>query len=107
MPARAGPSRRRWQPEPAAGVGVLPLGPPRARLPSPRLCATPGWQAIVRSHERRVRRPARIEPVARIEIVPFEDGWLDAAAALLAARHRAQRAVEPGLAARYEDPGEA
>jgi predicted N-acetyltransferase YhbS len=42
--------------------------------------------------------------VARIEIVPFEDGWLDAAAGLLAARHRAQRTLEPALAARYEDP---
>jgi predicted N-acetyltransferase YhbS len=41
--------------------------------------------------------------VARLEIVPFDDGWLDAAAVLLAARHRAQRAAEPALAARYED----
>lgn len=41
--------------------------------------------------------------MARLEIVPFDDGCLDAAASLLAARHRAQRRAEPALAARYED----
>jgi len=43
----------------------------------------------------------------RLEIGPFEpadDEVIAAAAHLLAARHRAQRSVEPGLDARFEDP---
>lgn len=39
----------------------------------------------------------------RLEIRPFGDEHLDDAARLLAARHRAQRLVEPGLAVGYED----
>ncbi len=42
--------------------------------------------------------------MARIEILPFADEHIDDAARLLAARHRAQRFVEPGLAATYEEP---
>jgi ribosomal protein S18 acetylase RimI-like enzyme len=42
--------------------------------------------------------------VARLEIVPFSDEHLDAAAALLAARHARHRAVEPLLSPRYERP---
>jgi GNAT superfamily N-acetyltransferase len=37
-------------------------------------------------------------------IVPFADEHLDGAGALLAERHAAQRLVEPGLDARYEQP---
>src|SRR5262245_26888105 len=40
-------------------------------------------------------------------IVPFAADHLDAAATLLAARHRAQRLVEPGLDPRYEEPAAA
>ena len=40
-------------------------------------------------------------------IVPFTDEHLDGAATLLAERHRAQRAVEPGLDPRYEEPAAA
>jgi GNAT superfamily N-acetyltransferase len=40
-------------------------------------------------------------------IVPFADEHLDGAAALLAARHRAQRLVEPGLDPAYEEPAAA
>src|SRR5512132_267196 len=36
-------------------------------------------------------------------IVPFAEDHLDGAARLLAERHRAHRAVEPGLDPRYED----
>ena len=43
----------------------------------------------------------------RLEIRPFSDEFLDAAGELLAARHRAHRAAEPLLPARYEDPGAA
>src|SRR5262245_3880310 len=40
-------------------------------------------------------------------IVPFADEHLDGAATLLAERHRAQRAVEPGLDPRHEEPAAA
>ncbi len=40
----------------------------------------------------------------RLEIVPFTSDHVPAAAALLAERQRAQRIIEPALAARYEDP---
>lgn len=40
----------------------------------------------------------------RHEIRPFDASHLDDAARLLADRHRAQRAAEPALDARYEDP---
>jgi ribosomal protein S18 acetylase RimI-like enzyme len=39
-----------------------------------------------------------------VEIRPFSDEDLDAAADLLAARHKRQRALEPLLPARFEDP---
>jgi ribosomal protein S18 acetylase RimI-like enzyme len=42
--------------------------------------------------------------MARLEVVPFSDEHLDAAAELLAARHARQRAVEPHLSPRYEEP---
>lgn len=42
--------------------------------------------------------------MARLEIVPFTAEHAPAAAGLLAERHRAQRRVEPALAARFEDP---
>ena len=42
-----------------------------------------------------------------LEVVPFSDEHLDAAAALLAARHARHRALEPLLDPRYEDPAEA
>ncbi len=45
-----------------------------------------------------------MEPRRRLEIRPFRDEHIDDAARLLADRHRAQRLVEPGLAASYEDP---
>ncbi len=45
--------------------------------------------------------------MSRPTVVPFADEHLEAAAALLAARHAAQRAVEPLLPARYEDPAAA
>jgi GNAT superfamily N-acetyltransferase len=45
--------------------------------------------------------------MARLEIRPFSDEFLDPAGALLAARHRAHRAVEPLLPAQYEDPAAA
>jgi ribosomal protein S18 acetylase RimI-like enzyme len=41
------------------------------------------------------------------EIRPFADGDLDAAAALLAERHKRHREQEPLLSARYEDPAAA
>lgn len=41
--------------------------------------------------------------MSRLEIRPFSDEFLDAAGELLAARHRAHRAAEPLLPARYED----
>ncbi len=41
---------------------------------------------------------------ARLEIRPFDGDALDDAARLLAARHRAQRLVERGLAPGFEDP---
>lgn len=40
----------------------------------------------------------------RVEIVPFGHQHLPGAARVLAARQQAQRAVEPALAARFEDP---
>ena len=43
----------------------------------------------------------------RATIVDLADEHLDDAAALLAARHRAQRAAEPGLDPAYEDPAAA
>jgi GNAT superfamily N-acetyltransferase len=42
--------------------------------------------------------------MARPEIVPFADEHVEAAGRLLSARHRRQRAVEPRLPERYEDP---
>ena len=45
--------------------------------------------------------------MARLEVVPFSDEHLDGAAALLAARHAADRRVEPLLPERYEDPAAA
>ena len=39
----------------------------------------------------------------RLELRPFADEYLDAAAALLAERHRRHRAAEPLLSPRYED----
>jgi GNAT superfamily N-acetyltransferase len=41
-----------------------------------------------------------------ITVVPFESEHLDAAAGLLAARHRRERASAPALPARYEDSAE-
>jgi GNAT superfamily N-acetyltransferase len=45
--------------------------------------------------------------VSRLEVVPFSDEHLDAAAALLARRHARHRALEPLLEPRFEDPAEA
>jgi GNAT superfamily N-acetyltransferase len=45
--------------------------------------------------------------VSRVEILPFADEHLEAAAALLAARHRRHRAAEPLLSGRFEDPAAA
>ncbi len=45
--------------------------------------------------------------MARLEIRPFSDEFVPAAAELLAARHRSQRAAEPLLSARYEEPAAA
>lgn len=42
--------------------------------------------------------------MARLEIIPFSDEQLDAAADLLAGRHRRQRLVEPRLPERFEEP---
>ena len=45
--------------------------------------------------------------MTRVEVTPFEIGDredIDAAARLLAARHRAHRLAAPGLDPRYEDP---
>ena len=42
--------------------------------------------------------------MSRLEIRPFSEDFLAAAGELLAARHRAHRAVEPLLPARYEEP---
>ena len=42
-----------------------------------------------------------------LEIVPFADEHVEAAARLLAARHARHRTVEPLLSPRYEDPGAA
>jgi GNAT superfamily N-acetyltransferase len=42
--------------------------------------------------------------VSRLELRSFGDDHLDAAGSLLAARHRAHRAAEPLLSARFEDP---
>jgi GNAT superfamily N-acetyltransferase len=39
--------------------------------------------------------------------MPFADGYLDAAASLLAERHRQDRLQEPDLPARFEEPGPA
>ena len=43
----------------------------------------------------------------RLTIAPFGEEHLDAAAALLAARHRADREREPELPARFEEPAAA
>lgn len=48
-------------------------------------------------------RPKRLQ----LELRPLTDELLDDAAALLAARHQAQRRVEPGLSAAFEEPGAA
>lgn len=40
----------------------------------------------------------------RLEIVPFSEEYLESAAELLAARHRADRTREPDLPRRFEDP---
>ena len=45
--------------------------------------------------------------MARLEIRPFSDEFLDAAGGLLAARHRAHRETEPLLPPRYEEPAAA
>jgi ribosomal protein S18 acetylase RimI-like enzyme len=45
--------------------------------------------------------------MARLEIRPFSDEFVPAAGELLAARHRAHRAAEPLLPARYEQPAAA
>ena len=45
--------------------------------------------------------------MSRLEIRAFAEDHLDAAGSLLAARHRAHRAVEPLLSERFEDPGAA
>jgi GNAT superfamily N-acetyltransferase len=45
--------------------------------------------------------------MSRLEIRPFSDEFLAPAGELLASRHRAQRAVEPLLPPRYEEPGAA
>jgi ribosomal protein S18 acetylase RimI-like enzyme/plasmid stabilization system protein ParE len=45
--------------------------------------------------------------VSRLEITPFADEHLEAAARLLAARHARHRAAEPLLPARFEEPGAA
>ena len=45
--------------------------------------------------------------MSRLELQPFADEHLDAAAELLAARHRRHRAAEPALPARFEDPAAA
>jgi ribosomal protein S18 acetylase RimI-like enzyme len=45
--------------------------------------------------------------VSRLELRPFADEHLDAAAELLAERHRRQRATEATLPARFEDPAAA
>jgi ribosomal protein S18 acetylase RimI-like enzyme len=42
--------------------------------------------------------------VARLEVVPFSDEHLDDAGRLLAARHTRQRAAEPVLPERFEEP---
>jgi GNAT superfamily N-acetyltransferase len=45
--------------------------------------------------------------MSRLEIRPFSDEFVPAAGELLAARHRAHRAAEPLLPARFEDPAAA
>ena len=45
--------------------------------------------------------------MSRLEIRPFSDEFVPAAGGLLAARHRAHRAAEPLLPARFEDPAAA
>jgi GNAT superfamily N-acetyltransferase len=45
--------------------------------------------------------------VSRLELRPFADEHLDAAAERLAERHRRHRACEPALPARFEDPAAA
>src|SRR5919202_2399659 len=47
---------------------------------------------------------ASLRRVHRLEIVPFSDQHLEAAAVLLAARHARHRVVEPLLSPRYEEP---
>jgi GNAT superfamily N-acetyltransferase len=43
--------------------------------------------------------------MSRLEVLPFDESHLPDAGRLLAARHRRNRAVEPHLPVRYEDPG--
>ena len=43
----------------------------------------------------------------RIEVRAFDASWLDAAAGILAARHRRHRAASPGLDPAFEDPARA
>src|SRR5215217_3031105 len=50
---------------------------------------------------------ASLRRMAQLEIVPFSDEHLDAAAGLLAARHARHRAAEPLLSPRYEEPAAA
>src|ERR671935_1586637 len=50
---------------------------------------------------------ASLRPMGRLELVPFSDEHLEDAATLLAARLARDRALEPLLAARYEEPAEA
>src|SRR5919201_2080559 len=45
--------------------------------------------------------------MSRLELRPFADEHLDAAAELLAERHRRHRAAEPALPVRFEDPAAA
>ena len=48
-------------------------------------------------------RPADVARGGRLEVRPFTDDVIDDAARLLAARHRAQRLIEPGLPAAFEE----
>ena len=43
--------------------------------------------------------------MGRLETQPFSDDFIGVAGELLAARHRAHRAIEPLLPAEYEDTG--
>src|SRR5438105_14462613 len=65
----------------------------------------PLWLWRARSARRAANRVAYRQPP--MEILPFAEEHLDAAAELLAARHRRHREAEPLLPERYEDPSEA